>query len=331
MEGLMQDSASQISVIIPIYNEQDNLSDLFDKLGISLDKIGLDYEIIAVDDGSTDDSRIRLEDIAAEDSRVRLIFFRRNFGQTAAVAAGIDQATGDIIVLIDADLQNDPEDIKTLLDKLNEGYDVVSGWRRDRKDPFLNRRLPSMIANRLISFATGTRLHDYGCTLKAYRAEVIKGIRLYGEMHRFIPEIVSWSGARIAEVPVLHHPRTRGKTKYGIWRTFKVILDLITVVFLGQYGRTPMYFFGAMAFFTVCGAILSGIVVLYRKIFLDLSMIESPLLLLTALLIILSVIFISIGLLSELLVRIYYESQGKTTYVIEKTSNLNKDNKTVKI
>lgn len=325
----MPDAALQkISVIVPIYNEQDNLEDLFARLLESLVEIGLDFEIIAVDDGSTDDSRTTLERISVADERIRLIFFRRNFGQTAAVAAGIDHADGDAIVLIDADLQNDPADIKKLLDKLNEGYDVVSGWRRERHDPFLSRRLPSLIANRLISSVTGTRLHDYGCTLKVYRAKVIKGIGLYGEMHRFIPEIVSWSGARIAEVTVMHHPRTRGETKYGIWRTFKVLLDLITVKFLGKYGRTPMYFFGALAILTAGGAFLSGIAVIYRKLFVGLSMIESPLLLMTALLIILSAIFISIGLVSELSVRIYYESQGKTTYVIENTVNLNENQKT---
>ncbi|MEJ7554138.1 MAG: glycosyltransferase family 2 protein, partial [Aquificaceae bacterium] len=234
-------SNTHISIVIPAYNEEDNIPILYEKLKGVLERLGREYEIIFVDDGSVDRTWERLKEIAEKDQRVKLIRFRKNYGQTAAMYAGFQHATGEVIITLDADLQNDPEDIPMLLQKLEEGYDIVSGWRKDRKDPFLSRRLPSMIANWIISKVTGVELHDYGCTLKAYRADIIKRLELYGDMHRFLPALTKRLGAKITEIPVRHHPRLYGKSKYGIGRTVRVILDIFLVKFLNEYINKPMY------------------------------------------------------------------------------------------
>ncbi|MBU0566809.1 glycosyltransferase family 2 protein, partial [bacterium] len=309
-------------VIIPVFNEEENIASLYHKLKSVLSSFGKDYEIIFVDDGSMDESFKILESLAKEDEKVKVIGFRRNFGQTAALAAGFDAAKGTIIIPMDADLQNDPEDIPHLVEKIKEGCDVVSGWRRKRKDAFFRRRLPSLFANKLISWMTGVYLHDYGCTLKAYRAEAIKDIRLYGEMHRFLPALVFWQGAKVGEIEVKHHARKHGRSKYGLFRTFKVLLDLITVKFLGSFSTKPSYVFGGIGLFLFFCGMISGITVFLQKIFLGSSMIQSPLLHLTALLITLSILFVLNGLLAELSIRTYHESQGKPTYLIRQTINL---------
>jgi glycosyltransferase involved in cell wall biosynthesis len=305
------------SVVVPVYNEVDNLPGMHAALTSALR--GLDYELVYVDDGSQDGSDRVLEGFAAQDAaRTLVVQFRRNFGQTAAIAAGIDHASGEIIVLIDADLQEDPADIPLVLAKIEEGYDVVSGWRRERKDAFLTRTLPSRIANWLISTVTGVHLHDYGCTLKAYRKEVLQGFRLYGEMHRFIPAFAASVGARIIEIPVTHRPRVRGKTKYGLERTLKVVLDLFTVKFLLSYAAKPIYLFGGVGSVLVGLSLLSLLVIVGRRIFLDEHMIRSPLLLMSMMLFILGVQSIMMGLIAELLARTYHESQAKTTYTIRR-------------
>jgi glycosyltransferase involved in cell wall biosynthesis len=288
----------------------------------ALGESGIDFELILVDDGSLDGSLGKLREIAAADERVKVIRFRRNFGQTAAMAAGFDAASGRVVIPMDGDLQNDPADIPRLLAKINEGFDVVSGWRRDRKDAFLNRILPSILANRFISGMTGVHLHDYGCTLKAYRREVLDGINLYGEMHRFVPALVSQIGARVTELPVNHRPRLHGKSKYGIFRTLRVILDLLTVKFLLTYSTRPIQLFGRLGVYTLLASFLSGGVTVYMKIFLHTSMNRNPLLLLTALLLFMGVQFIVLGLLGELNARTYYEAQGKPIYVIKEKINL---------
>ncbi|HON91758.1 MAG TPA: glycosyltransferase family 2 protein [Sedimentisphaerales bacterium] len=307
----------QISVVAPLLDEQDNLPALYAQITGALAG-RYEYELIFIDDGSTDRSFEILKGFQAADPRVRVIRFRRNFGQTAALSAGFKYARGDVVVALDADLQNDPADIPRLVAKLDEGYDVVSGWRKVRHDDALTRRLPSRLANGLISSITGVHLHDYGCTLKAYRREILAEMRLYGEMHRFIPALASWSGARIAECVVNHRPRTAGKAKYGLARTLKVILDLITVKFLGSFSTKPIYIFGGLGGLAAGGAMLSGLAVLYQK-FLSpthLAMNRNPLLVLTALLITSTIQFILMGLLAELLVRTYHESQNRPTYVI---------------
>ncbi len=307
----------QISVVAPLLDEQDNLPALYAQITGALAG-RYEYELIFIDDGSTDRSFEILKGFQAADPRVRVIRFRRNFGQTAALSAGFKYARGEVVVALDADLQNDPADIPRLVAKLDEGYDVVSGWRKVRHDDALTRRLPSRLANGLISSITGVHLHDYGCTLKAYRREILAEMRLYGEMHRFIPALASWSGARIAECVVNHRPRTAGKAKYGLARTLKVILDLITVKFLGSFSTKPIYIFGGLGGLAAGGAMLSGLAVLYQK-FLSpthLAMNRNPLLVLTALLITSTIQFILMGLLAELLVRTYHESQNRPTYVI---------------
>lgn len=283
------------------------------------------YELILVDDGSTDGTTemlSQLQDDPAKfgivDGSVKIIILRRNFGQTAAISAGFDHATGDVIVPIDGDLQNDPTDIPRLVAKLQEGYDVVSGWRRNRKDKLLTRKIPSWIANYVIGLITGVKLHDYGCTLKAYHKDVVDNIRLYGEMHRFIPALASWSGAKVAEIEVKHHPRLRGTTKYGLNRTFKVILDLITVKFLGSFSTKPLHIFGGIGMLSLLGSFLSGASVLYQKFISPshLSMNRNPLLIVSAILMVMSVQFMLMGLLAEMTARTYHESQGKPTYII---------------
>ncbi|MEW5746887.1 MAG: glycosyltransferase family 2 protein [Nitrospirota bacterium] len=306
-----------VSVVVPLYNEEENVEILNARLKEVLDAYGADYEIIYVDDGSNDRTLPLLEEIQRRNKNILVLSLRRNFGQTAAFAAGFDFARGDIVVTIDGDLQNDPADIPRLLEAIKE-YDLVSGWRKKRKDPFLSRRLPSMLANWLISRVTGVRLHDYGCSLKAYRREVVKNLRLYGEMHRFIPAVASWYGVRISEIETTHHPRLRGKSKYGISRTMKVLLDLITVKFLQSFSTKPMQFFGPMGvLFGISGFAISLYLSL-DKLFRGVNIGGRPLLLLGVLLIIVGVQFVGMGLLGEMLVRVYHESQKKPIYAIKK-------------
>ena len=310
-----------LSVVVPIYNEEESIPSLYARLTEALEALGQPYEIIAVDDGSRDRSFALLRELALADPRLRVVRFRRNFGQTAAFSAGFDRARSEVVITIDADLQNDPADIGALLKKMHEGYDVVSGWRERRQDPFLNRRLPSILANGLISWATGVRLHDYGCSLKAYRTEVLRGIRLYGELHRFIPAIASWQGVAVAELSVRHAARKFGKSKYGISRTVRVVLDLLTVRFLLSYGTRPMQIFGlvgllAMLFGVLAAGYLTAIKFLYGA-----AIANRPLLLLAVLLIVLGVQFISLGLIGELIVRTYYETQEKSIYVVREELN----------
>ncbi len=306
----------QLSVVVPLLDEQENLPPLYEQITQAL-KGRYDYELIFVDDGSRDGSFEILQGFRNADPRVRVIRFRKNFGQTAALSAGFAHARGDIVVALDADLQNDPADIPMLVSKLDEGCDVVSGWRKKRHDKALTRRLPSRIANWLISTITEVKLHDYGCTLKAYRREVLAETRLYGEMHRFIPALASWSGAQVAECVVNHRPRTAGKAKYGLGRTVKVVLDLITVKFLGSFSTKPIYVFGGLGLFTALLAILCAWMVIYQKLARDTDMTGNPLLLLAAVLVITTIQFILMGLLAELLVRTYHESQNRPTYVIK--------------
>lgn len=306
----------EISIVVPVLNEEQNIQPLYDEITKALsEKYG--YEVIFVDDGSTDESVNTLKELQKTDPRLRIIHFRRNFGQTAALSAGFANARGAIIVALDADLQNDPADIPKMIEKLHEGYDVVSGWRKKRHDKTLTRRIPSMCANWLIAKITGVKLHDFGCTLKAYRREVLAEIRLYGEMHRFIPALASWSGARICEMAVNHRPRRAGRAKYGLGRTWKVLLDLITVKFLGSFSTKPIYIFGGLGILSTLGASVSGLFVLYQKLVHNFSMNRNPLLYLTALLITAAIQFILMGLLAELLVRTYHESQNRPTYVIK--------------
>jgi glycosyltransferase involved in cell wall biosynthesis len=306
-----------LSLIIPVFNERENLSLLFDAVHQAIDPLQMDWEIVFVDDGSTDDSLSVLKELVGKDpSHVQIVVFRRNFGQTAAIAAGIDHASGEVIVLLDADMQNDPADIPMMLAKLNEGYDVVSGWRKDRKDNAITRNLPSHIANRLISWVTGVKLHDYGCTLKAYRREVLGGFRLYGEMHRFIPVYAHSVGARITEVVVQHHPRKFGKAKYGLERTAKVILDLFTVRFLLSYAHKPIYLFGGTGIGLMIISAATLIFLMIRRLWFKISPFDSPLFQVSAMFFILGFQSILMGLIAEMLVRTYHEAQGKKTYTV---------------
>jgi len=306
-----------LSVVIPVYNEEENVRLLHESLRNALDPLNQEYELLFVDDGSTDRTLPILEEIQAQDNKMVVLSLRRNFGQTAAFAAGFDFSRGDVVVTMDGDLQNDPADIPKLLELIKES-DLVSGWRKNRKDPFFSRRLPSMMANWLISKVTGVKLHDYGCSLKAYRRDVIKNLKLYGEMHRFIPAVASWYGVRVAEVETVHHPRMRGKSKYGISRTVKVVLDLITVKFLQSFSTKPIQFFGP---FGILSGFLGFLILLYLsadKLLFGKDIGGRPLLLLGALLIIVGIQLIGMGLLGEMLVRVYHESQKKPIYVIKK-------------
>ena len=310
------------SIVVPIYNEQDNIDELYLAITRALDKNDAEYEIIMVDDGSSDGSFSALQRIAAQDRRLKVIRLRRNFGQTAAMSAGFNAASGAIIIPMDGDLQNDPADIPRLIAKLDEGYDVVSGWRRDRKDTFITRKIPSMLANALISSLTGVHLHDYGCTLKAYRREVLDSINLYGELHRFVPALASQYGAKVTELPVNHFPRLHGVSKYGISRTLRVVLDLMTVKFLLAYSTKPIQLFGKWGIYTLLAGFCSGAMTLYMKFFEHLSMNRNPLLTLTAFLLFMGVQFIVLGLLGELNTRTYFESQGKPIYVVKDRINI---------
>lgn len=315
-----------ISIIIPIYNEEENLPTLYQNVSEAMIAINREWEMVLINDGSSDNSASVLNSQADNDERVKVVHLRRNFGQTAAMMAGVDYARGDIIIPMDGDLQNDPLDIPKLLEKLDEGYDVVSGWRKDRKDHPIKRNFVSRVANRLISKLSGVSLHDYGCSLKAYRKEVIKNVKLYGEMHRFIPIYASWHGARIAEVPVTHHPRIHGVSKYGLERVLKVIFDLLVVKFLHQYAEKPMYIFGTAGLISLFIGFVSGVWALYLKFVEDVSFIQTPLPLLVVLTIITGIICILLGLQAELIVRTYYESQNKSVYIVEKTANIDSDN-----
>ena len=309
----------KLSVVIPVYDEQETLNLLRDSLYKALENLPYSWEVVFIDDGSKDNSFQILESYAKEDTEhIGAIAFRRNFGQTAAIAAGIDHSSGEIIVLMDADMQNDPADIPMLMEKIEEGYDVVSGWRVDRQDEFFTRTLPSRIANKLISWVTGVHLHDYGCTLKAYRREVITGFRLYGEMHRFIPAYAGYVGAKIIEVPVTHHPRRFGKTKYGLERTIKVILDLFTVKFLISYSQKPLYLFGGAGLFLSLGGGLLLAFLLFRKLVNGISPFTSPLFPTAIMVVIMGFQSVLMGLIAELLVRTYHEAQKKTTYTLRK-------------
>jgi glycosyltransferase involved in cell wall biosynthesis len=309
--------AVELSIVIPLFNEEESVEPLYAQLQEALESLERNYEIIVVDDGSTDRSFELLKGLHVRDKRLKVIRFRRNFGQTAAFAAGFEHAQGQVVVTMDADLQNDPADIPRLLEKLEEGYDVVSGWRVERwKSAWLTRRLPSVVANRLISETTGVHLHDYGCSLKAYRSEVVKNINLYGELHRFIPAMASWMGVSVTEIPVHYQPRQFGRSKYGLSRTIKVVLDLLTVRFLLSYATRPIHIFGSLGL-AMSG--LGGILGLYLsvvKLALGQDIGSRPLLLLAILLMVLGVQMITMGLLGELVVRTYHESQGKRIYVV---------------
>jgi len=312
----MDKNSRKISIVVPLMNEQDNIKPLYEQITQSLtDKYN--YETIFVDDGSSDNSFKILSELQEADNRMRVIRFRKNFGQTAALAAGFAHARGSIVVALDADLQNDPADIPAMIEKLDEGFDVVSGWRKKRHDNAITRLIPSKIANWLIAKITRVKLHDFGCTLKVYRREVLAETKLYGEMHRFIPALASWNGASICEMVVNHRPRTAGTAKYGLSRTLKVVLDLITVKFLGSYSTKPIYIFGGLGVLSGIASILTGIVVIYQKIANNLSMNRNPLLVLAAMLVTATIQFILMGLLAELLVRTYHESQNRPTYVIK--------------
>src|SRR6476619_6603886 len=315
-EQLTEDRASlptespDISVFLPVFNEEPNLLPLHAKLNEALKTLGRSAEIIYVDDGSTDGSLRILREIADLDPRVRVVALRRNYGQTAAMAAGIDAAKGKVLIPMDADLQNDPADIGRLLEKLDEGYDVVSGWRKNRKDKMVTRKIPSMIANRLISWIGGVPLHDYGCSLKAYRRESLADVRLYGEMHRFIPIYAAWAGARVTEIPVAHHARTMGKSKYGLSRTLKVVFDLVTIKFMASYHTKPLYVFGAFGMLAFFISMVAGVWAVVLKIAKDTSFILTPLPIIAVVMFAVGVQFLLMGLLAEMLVRTYHESQA---------------------
>ncbi len=305
-----------LSVVIPVYNEQGNIEPLHRELTQALEELGRGYEVIAINDGSQDDSGRMLNKLQEVDDRWHIIHFRRNFGQTAAMSAGFDAARGEIVVTIDADLQNDPRDIGKILDKFEEGYDIVSGWRQDRKEPLFLRRIPSITANYIISRTTGIKLHDYGCTLKAYHFDVVKGVRLYGELHRFIPALASQMGVRVAEVPVKDRARKWGSSKYGFNRTFKVLLDLIAVIFLLGYFNRPLYVFGAAGFAVGAIGTLLGLYLTVFKLLTENKIGDRPLLQLAVLLMVLGVQFISTGIVADMIMRTYHESQGKPIYFI---------------
>ncbi|SDP18210.1 glycosyltransferase family 2 protein [Desulforhopalus singaporensis] len=312
-----------ISVVIPLLNEEDNIPLLYRELDEVFGDMDHDYELLFIDDGSSDKSLALLREIQEKDEKVVVVNFRKNFGQTAAMAAGFDYASGDVIITMDADLQNDPHDIPMLLEKIDEGNDVVTGWRFDRKDKFVSRRLPSIIANKIISKTTGVRLHDYGCTLKAFRKEVIKNVKLYGEMHRFIPAIASGMGIDFTEVKVNHRPRRFGTSKYGISRTIRVILDLLTVKFLLSYATRPIQIFGLMGVVSGGLGFLIALIMTFQRQFMGVPLSDRPLLFLAVLLMFIGIQFVSLGLIAELQARTYHESQQKPVYFVKKVYRKN--------
>jgi glycosyltransferase involved in cell wall biosynthesis len=311
----------KISITIPVLNEEKNLEELLNRICKVMDGLDFDFEVIFINDGSRDNSKDILDRFAQTYKNVKVVHFTRNFGQTAAMMAGFDNASGDVIVPMDADLQNDPKDIPLLLAELDKGYDVCSGWRRTRHDT-IKRKIASFLANKLISKISGVKLKDYGCTLKAYRKSVIKGVKLYGEMHRFIPVYASWEGARISEIPVRHHPRVHGKSSYGLERTFKVLLDLVVIVFLDNWVYKPIYLFGGFGLVNFLVSFVSFLYATWLKVFQDVSYIQTPLPLLTTMTIVTGIMCILMGLLAEMVMRTYYEAQKKKAYLIRETRNL---------
>ena len=306
-----------LSIVIPIYNEKESIGGLYEKLNKALSRMNLKYEVLLIDDGSVDGTFNELLKVHRKNKLFKIIRFRKNFGQTSAISAGFSYAEGEVVITLDADLQNDPQDIPVLLEKLNEGYDIVSGWRKNRKDKAVTRRFPSIIANKIISKLTGVHLHDYGCTLKVYKKEVVKNINLYGEMHRYIPAIASWMGVKVAEVPVMHHSRRYGKSKYGVSRTIKVILDVITLKFLLSYSQSPIQIFGLVGLFSgLFGFIVTAYLIIMR-LFFNQPLADRPLFILSIFMIFIGVQLITIGLLAEVLIRVYHKVQNRSTYVIK--------------
>jgi glycosyltransferase involved in cell wall biosynthesis len=319
--------APEISVFLPVFNEEPNLRPLHAKLDDALRELGRTAEIIYVDDGSTDGSLAVLRELAQLDGRVRVIALRRNYGQTAAMSAGIDAAKGEVLIPMDADLQNDPADIKRLLDKMDTGFDVVSGWRKNRQDKMMTRKIPSMLANRLISWIGGVPLHDYGCSLKAYRRESLQDVRLYGEMHRFIPIYASWAGARVTEIPVEHHARTMGVSKYGLSRTLKVVFDLMTIKFMASYQTKPIYVFGTFGMIAFALSFIAGLWATILKLWKGVSFILTPLPVITVVMLAIGVQFLMMGLLAEMMVRTYHESQSKPIYAVRERIGMKNSDK----
>ena len=311
-----------ISLTVPIYNERGSIEALFGKIHDVMQRYGQPWEIIFVNDGSHDGSEEMLDTLAARHPQVKVVHFRRNFGQTAAMMAGFDFARGDVIIPMDGDGQNDPADIPNMLKKLEEGFDVCSGWRKDRQDNALQRNIPSIMANKLISAVSGVRLHDFGCSLKAYRAEVIKGVRLYGEMHRFLPIYAKWHGARIAEIPVSHYPRTAGSSKYGLERVLKVLMDLMTVKFLDKFMLKPMYLFGLWGVIFFAAAFVFAMWAFYMRYVQNYWFTQTPLPMMAVFSFMTGVICILMGLLAEMITRTFHESQGKSIYMVRDTRNM---------
>jgi glycosyltransferase involved in cell wall biosynthesis len=312
----------KLSVLVPVYNEAESLTELAARLTKALDEVGDSWEVVFADDGSADGSAAILDQMAAGEQRFKVVHLRRNFGQTAALMAALDHSRGDVIVMMDADLQNDPADIAKLVGKLEEGYDVISGWRVDRRDAEWGRRWPSVLANRLISRLSGVHLHDYGCTLKVYRRWTVEDVRLYGEMHRYIPIYASWEGARVMEMPVAHHPRLHGKSKYGFSRVTRVVLDLFVIFFLDRAIDRPMQFFGKAGLYALMGAFLVGCWALWLRFAEGVSFIQTPLPLLVSLLAITALLCFFLGIIAEMLMRTYYESRGRRAYLVGKTVNI---------
>lgn len=312
----------KVSIIIPVYNEEKNIKVLLDELEYFSKDFEYPYEVVFVDDGSKDYSYSLLKEAALKNLNFKVIRLRRNYGQSAAMLAAIDYAGGDVVVPLDADLQNDPNDIPKLLNLIEEGYDLVSGWRKNRQDRALDRKIPSIIANKLISFVSGIKLHDYGCSLKAYKKDILEGVRLYGELHRFLPVCASWNGAKVVELEVNHRPRMFGKSKYGLGRTYKVILDLIVLKFLSDFSTKPIYFFGGFSFVCFLFSSLLALWSVYLKIFRNIDLDGTPLLIFSAVFIIVGVQFLLMGILADLVMRTYFESQNKKTYQIKESVNL---------
>jgi glycosyltransferase involved in cell wall biosynthesis len=317
-----------ISIIVPVFNEAEALIEVCQGVRRELTQIGITWEMIFINDGSTDSTDSILNRLAEEDQRVRVIHFKRNLGQTAAMMAGFDHARGEVIIPLDGDGQNDPADISKMLEALNQGYDVVSGWRKDRQDNYIQRNVPSILANKLISFVSGVPLHDFGCSLKAYKRHVVEGIRLYGEMHRFLPIYASWHGAKIKEVIVNHHPRRTGNSKYGMERVVKVLLDLLVVKFLDRAAAKPMYVFGGCGIFSLAISLFTFLWMLMLKILRGTSFIETPLPLIVVVTFMIAMMCILLGLLAEMITRTFYESQGKAIYNIRSTRNFQELNAT---
>ncbi len=317
-----REEAIAVSLVLPVYNEEESLPSMLSTVFEELHKLGRSFEVIIVDDGSSDGSFAILKQAAAQRPELKVVRFRRNAGQTAAIMAGIDHASAKVIITLDADLQNDPADIPALLAKMEEGYDVVSGWRSNRKDAKISRNFVSRVANRIISRMSGVHLHDYGCTLKAYHKEVLEGMRLYGEMHRFVPIYASWMGAKVTEIPVRHHARKFGKSKYGLERTLKVSLDLMVVMFLSKYLVKPIYVFGTFAALCLAGSGFCFLWMIYLKIAEGLSMIQTPLPVLSSMLFLVSVMSIMMGILAEIMIRTYFESRGRPPYHVREVLNL---------